>query len=74
MSQADSRDRYPSARAMKDELDHPEKVNVTGRASRVVEPGKVETSFRRGKFIYIGIAIPVVIFLGFYLARHIHWQ
>ncbi len=67
-------DRYPSARAMKDELDHPEKVNVTGRASRVVEPGKVQTNLSRGKFLYIGIAIPVVIFLAFYLARHIHWQ
>jgi serine/threonine protein kinase len=67
-------DRYPSARAMKDDLDHPDRVQVTGRADRVVEPGRVQTTWRRGRMVFIGVALPVIILLAIVVARHIRWQ
>ncbi|MDP9173241.1 MAG: protein kinase [Planctomycetota bacterium] len=53
-------DRYPSALAMKHDLDHPEAVQVTGRADRLVVPNVVSGNMQRLKFVAICVAIPLI--------------
>ncbi|MGA2584325.1 MAG: protein kinase [Tepidisphaeraceae bacterium] len=57
-------ERYPSALALKEDLDHPEKVQVTGRADRLVVPSVLSGNARRYRLVVVSIAIPVIIFLA----------
>jgi serine/threonine protein kinase len=65
-------DRYPTALAMKKDLDDPEHVEVTGRALRLVEP-KSPTSgnWKRYRLVGLCIIIPIVIFAAFWLHQHL---
>ena len=67
-------DRYPTALAMKHDLDHPEAVHVTGRANRLVEPSLMKTSWRRVRVAVLGVGIPLLVVGTVYAARHLHWQ
>jgi hypothetical protein len=58
-------DRYLNAMEMKEELDHPEKVEVTGRADRLVVPNVVSGNMRRYLVVGLAVAIPVLVFLTF---------
>lgn len=54
-------DRYPSALAMKQELDNPDTVQVTGRADRLVKPNPISGSLKRYRLVVICVAIPVIV-------------
>jgi serine/threonine-protein kinase len=58
----DPNDRYPSAEAMKAELDAPEQVHVTGRARRLKVPVVSRTSWNVVRIVLIGLLVPVVLF------------
>jgi serine/threonine-protein kinase len=53
-------ERYPSALAMKQDLDHPETVVVTGRAERLVMPDMNAGTARRIRFVVACVAIPLI--------------
>ena len=55
-------ERYASAAAMKADLDHPEKVQVTGRAERLRPPAVWRTRWRMARIVVIAILIPIVVF------------
>ena len=63
----DPRDRYPSAAAMKAEVDAPESVHVTGRANRLKEPVPWKNRWRAVRIALIAILVPVVLFFLFFL-------
>jgi serine/threonine-protein kinase len=65
-------DRYATALDMKQELDHPETVRLTGRADRLVTPSPVSGNLRRYRLVAISIAIPIIIFLAALLYMHSH--
>jgi serine/threonine-protein kinase len=54
--------RYPTAAAMKAELDNPEGVQVTGRCDRLQAPAPWKQSGKKVLWIVLGVAIMVVIF------------
>src|SRR5260221_10808910 len=56
----DPAERYPSALAMKQDLDHPKEVQVTGRAERLkaVEPWK--GGWKRYRMVVLGVLIPLI--------------
>jgi serine/threonine-protein kinase len=63
-------DRYPSAAAMKADLDAPEAVEVTGRAERLRPPAVWRTRWRTARLVVIGMLIPVVVFGLLYVFFH----
>jgi serine/threonine-protein kinase len=64
-------DRYPSAAAMKVELDHPETVALTGRHERLKPPVLWRTKWRMVRTVVIALLIPVVVFgLMFLIFQH----
>jgi serine/threonine-protein kinase len=64
-------DRYPDARVMQAELNHPENVKVTGRAERAVKP-VVSNSIWKGIQLYVyAAAIPIIVVLFFILKSRI---
>jgi serine/threonine protein phosphatase PrpC len=67
-------DRYASALAMKDDLDHPDQVQVTGRADRLVAPTVWKGRWVRMRWKLAALAVPVIVFLAFYLARHMKFS
>jgi serine/threonine protein kinase len=68
----DPQQRYATAMDMKHELDHPESVHITGRAERLVVPNPISGNLRRYRLVAISIAIPLVVFVIFWLThKHI---
>jgi serine/threonine-protein kinase len=67
-------DRYPDALTMKAELDSPEKVQLTGRATRLVKPNPLYGRWKRIRFLAIFIGIPVLIVAGYWLKNHITFK
>jgi serine/threonine-protein kinase len=65
-------DRYQDAAAMKADLDAPEKVHVTGRVHRLVEPNAFKTSWRKYRVVGLAIALPLLVVLGFWLRAWMH--
>jgi serine/threonine-protein kinase len=65
-------DRYESALALKDEMDHPEAVQVTGRAQRLVTPSLASSRGRKVRLVVLPIVIIVLLCLAFYLGRKLH--
>jgi serine/threonine protein phosphatase PrpC len=55
-------DRYPSAAAMKAEVDSPEQVVVTGRAGRLKQAVVRHGAWRAVRMTVIGLLVPVVLF------------
>ncbi len=66
-------DRYPSAAAMKAELDAPETVTLTGRHERLQPPVVWRTKWRLVRVTVIAILIPVVIFGLMFLLAYRPW-
>ncbi|MGD0388110.1 MAG: protein kinase [Tepidisphaeraceae bacterium] len=63
-------DRYATAMDMKQELDHPETVQLTGRSDRLVTPNPVSGNIRRYRLVAICIMIPIVIFAIAWFSTH----
>jgi serine/threonine-protein kinase len=59
----DPRKRYSSALAMKEDLDHPDEVQLTGRCLRLQAPAPWKRHMRNA--VLIGLALAMVVF-GFY--------
>jgi hypothetical protein len=64
-------ERYPNAREFKNDLDHPEQVKVTGLAERLQRPSPLKSRLSRHRVTLLAIAIPVLLFLIFFLATHV---
>jgi len=62
------KDRYPSAVAMKADLDHPELVELTGRHERLKPPVHWRPQWRMIRKTVLMLLIPVVVFLLLFLA------
>lgn len=60
-------DRYPSAAAMKVELESPEKVQVTGRNERLRPPVVWTRRWRSWRLILLAVLVPVVVFALLFL-------
>jgi serine/threonine-protein kinase len=67
-------DRYPDARVMQVDLNHPQSVKVTGRAERAVKP-VVSSGIWQGIKLYVYAAlIPIAVVLFFLLKQHVQWK
>jgi serine/threonine-protein kinase len=67
-------DRYPDAAAMRADLDNPDAVEVTGRASRLVEPNPISTSWRKYRVLAVCVGLPLLVVAGFWLSRHVQFK
>jgi serine/threonine-protein kinase len=67
-------DRYPSAMAMKAELDNPSAVQVTGRDQRLVVPSAAKTSWRRVAVYVIPPVAVGLIALVMWATKHLRVQ
>jgi serine/threonine protein phosphatase PrpC len=64
--------RYPSALAMKAELDNPESVKVTGRARHLRSPKLWQTRWRGARLVVISALLPVLVFLAALIVARCH--
>jgi serine/threonine-protein kinase len=67
-------DRYPDARVMQAELNHPEAIKVTGRADRAVKPvitNGIWTSIKL--YVYCAV-VPIALVLFFLIKQHLTWK
>lgn len=69
-------DRYSTALEMKYDLDHPEEVHLTGRASRLVAPKAWKGRWRGLRWGIVAAAIPLIVLGIFKLLQHldVHWK
>jgi serine/threonine protein kinase len=68
-------ERYPTALAMKKDLDNPEAVEVTGRADRLVAPkSPASGNLKRYRLVAICIAVPLLVFVAFFFFTHFKIQ
>ena len=67
-------DRYASALAMKEDLDHPERVQVTGRVDRLEAPQAWKSRWRGMRLGIAAAVIPLVVIGVIYLLHHLKWQ
>jgi len=67
-------DRYPNANAMKDELDHPERVQVTGRAARLQAPKAWKSQWRGMRLTVAAVVVPLAVWGIVLLLKHLRWQ
>jgi serine/threonine-protein kinase len=58
-------DRYPSAAAMKAEVDAPDRVEVTGRATRLRVPVQWRSRWRIARIALLALLVPIVLFFLF---------
>ncbi len=65
-------DRYPNAKVMKEELDHPETVQMTGRADRLQAPTPWKSGWGAHRLTILAIALPIVAIAIFWLITHLH--
>jgi serine/threonine-protein kinase len=65
---SDPADRYPSAAAMKVDLETPDRVVVTGRATRLRPPSPARMWVRHARTAAIALLVPVVMFVLLLLA------
>ena len=63
----DPDDRYRTAAAMKADLLAPERVQVTGRADRLMAPSLGSQHWRVARIVVIALMIPVLLFFAFLL-------
>ena len=59
--------RYSTAAEMKEDLDHPEKVILTGRAADLKRPKVWKTRWLQMRLVVFSIGIPILLFLTFFL-------
>ncbi|MGE5808864.1 MAG: hypothetical protein ACM32I_07055, partial [Nitrospirota bacterium] len=55
--------RYQSAAAMKEELDNPATVRLTGRCDRLQEASFEKSQWKKVLWIALGISVPLIIFI-----------
>src|SRR5208337_2365042 len=55
--------RYPSAAAMKAELDNPGSVHLTGRCDRLQTPTAWKRGAKKALWIALAVSVPIVVFL-----------
>lgn len=67
-------ERYQTALEMKYDLDNPERVEVTGRAARLVAPKPWTGHWRKVRRVALAAGIPLVILGIAWAARHLRWQ
>jgi serine/threonine-protein kinase len=60
-------DRYPSAAAMRTEVDAPEVVDVTGRADRLQAPRRSRNARRHARVVALCVLVPIILFYLFFL-------
>jgi hypothetical protein len=60
-------ERYRSVAEMKADVDAPEKVHVTGRASRLTVPVPWKRRWRVVRGVLLAMLIPIVLFYLFFL-------
>jgi serine/threonine protein phosphatase PrpC len=58
----DPAERYPSAAAMKADVEAPERVHVTGRVNRLKVPVLTRGSWRMVRVVLLGLLVPVALF------------
>jgi hypothetical protein len=63
----DPDDRYPSAAAMKADLDDPSAVIVTGRAERLTAPTPWKSRWRKLRIMLLIGMVPILLFFLFFL-------
>ncbi len=63
-------ERYPSAAAMKAEVDDPDSVELTGRCDRLQPPSLSQTNWAAVRLVAISALIPIVILGGALLYLH----
>jgi serine/threonine-protein kinase len=63
----DPADRYPTAAAMKAEIDAPDSVTVTGRASRLQAAVPWKSRWRMARFALLALLVPVILFFLLFL-------
>jgi serine/threonine protein phosphatase PrpC len=63
----DPNDRYPSAAAMKADVDAPDAVVVTGRADRLQAPKPWKGRWRNARIVALSILVPIILFYLFFL-------
>jgi serine/threonine protein kinase len=65
-------DRYPRAADLKADLEHPDRVTITGRASRLRRASVSSQAWQVGWLIAASLMVPVILFfvLLFFLSRH----
>jgi serine/threonine protein phosphatase PrpC/predicted Ser/Thr protein kinase len=64
--------RYPSAAAMKAELDDPESVKLTGRHERLQSPKVWKTRWQGVRLIVLSAAVPILVFVIALIVTHCH--
>jgi hypothetical protein len=64
--------RYPSAAAMKAELDDPESVKVTDRHKHLQSPKVWKTRWQGVRLVVISAAVPIVVFVVALIVTHCH--
>ncbi len=70
-------DRYHTALEMKNDLDNPQAVQVTGRAERLRAPQPWKATWRRIRVLVIGVGIPALMAIIWgivHVLRHLKWQ
>jgi serine/threonine protein phosphatase PrpC len=74
--QREPANRYPTALAMKADLDKPDSVSVTGLANRLQSPAPWKSRLRTWRIILLAVGVPLAVALFLFLRRHIHlnWQ
>ena len=65
-------ERYPSARDMKHDLDHPDEVKLTGRAARLQPVVHWKGNWQRFRLVIVCAAVPFLIWLIIFLSRHLN--
>src|SRR5262249_40674664 len=56
----DPAERYPSARAMKEDLEHPERVTVSGIRDKLVPVTRWGKSLRWARHIFVVVVLPIL--------------
>jgi serine/threonine-protein kinase len=67
-------ERYQTALEMKHDLDNPEQVQVTGRASRLVAPKEWKGRWLGARLYVAAAAIPLAAIGIFWAVKRLHWQ
>jgi serine/threonine-protein kinase len=64
-------DRYANALEMKADVDHPEQVQVTGRASRLEAPQVWKSRWRAVRLVVLAVGIPLLIAAIIFAVKHL---
>ena len=60
-------DRYPSAAAMRADVEAPDAVEITGRADRLEAPKRSRNVWRHARVIALSVLVPIILFYLFFL-------